>query len=483
MQIKKGQQILFYTISLIFLAANLFLISKDIYYLSFLPLVLIFLTYQFISLDKILLTIAFFTPVSVALSNFLPNLGFNLFLPTEPLLIIVFFLFIFKLLLNGNFDKRVLLHPISIAIYINLFWLFLTSLTSTLPIVSFKFLFSRLWFIIAFYFLGTQLFKNPKNIDSFIGLYTSALLIVITYTIYRLSGYGLNNQHASNFVVQPFFGDHTSYGAILVMFLFPIIGFLFRKNFSLITKTILWLVLFYISFAIILSYTRAAWLSLIAAVALWGILKLKIKFKIILLVIASAFIVVFVFKNQILYQLEGNNIESSGNFSEHIESMANISTDASNLVRINRWKCAIRMFREKPFWGWGPGTYMFQYAPFQFSYEKTFISTNYGNMGNAHSEYLGPLAESGVLGTVSFLLIVILVFTTGIRVYKTAYTKKNRILALTILLALSSYFAHGLLNNFLDTDKASVPFWGFIGILVAMDVYYKKRTGKKLTEN
>jgi putative inorganic carbon (HCO3(-)) transporter len=141
MQIKKGQQILFYTISLIFLAANLFLISKDIYYLSFLPLVLIFLTYQFISLDKILLTIAFFTPVSVALSNFLPNLGFNLFLPTEPLLIIVFFLFIFKLLLNGNFDKRVLLHPISIAIYINLFWLFLTSLTSTLPIVSFKFLF------------------------------------------------------------------------------------------------------------------------------------------------------------------------------------------------------------------------------------------------------------------------------------------------------------------------------------------------------
>ncbi len=340
-----------------------------------------------------------------------------------------------------------------------------------------------MWFIIAFYFLGTQLFKNPKNIDSFIGLYTSALLIVITYTIYRLSGYGLNNQHASNFVVQPFFGDHTSYGAILVMFLFPLIGFLFRKNFSLITKTILWLVLFYISFAIILSYTRAAWLSLIAAVALWGILKLKIKFKIILLVIASAFIVVFVFKNQILYQLEGNNIESSGNFSEHIESMANISTDASNLERINRWKCAIRMFREKPFWGWGPGTYMFQYAPFQFSYEKTFISTNYGNMGNAHSEYLGPLAESGVLGTVSFLLIVILVFTTGIRVYKTAYTKKNRILALTILLALSSYFAHGLLNNFLDTDKASVPFWGFIGILVAMDVYYKKRTGKKLTEN
>jgi len=474
MQLKKSKQILFYTISLIFLAANLFLISKDIYYLSFLPLMLILIALQFVSLDKILLTITFFTPLSVSLSNFFPSIGFNLSLPTEPLLIGVFLLFIYKLFLDEKFDRKILLHPVSIAIYINLFWLFLTSLTSTLPIVSFKFLLSRLWYIVAFYFLGTQLFKNPKNIDRFIWLYTTALLIIISYTIFRLSGYGLNNQHASNFVVQPFFPDHTSYGAILVMFFFPIIGFVFRKDFSLFTKTIVWLVLLYISFAITISYTRAAWLSLIATIGLWGILKLKIKFKTILLLVVSIFIVVFVFKNQIFYQLEGNNIESSGNFSEHIESMANISTDASNLERINRWKCAIRMFQEKPFWGWGPGTYMFQYAPFQFSYEKTFISTDFGNMGNAHSEYLGPLAESGAFGAISILLIIISVFLTGIRVYKNINTKKNKILALTILLALSSYFVHGFLNNFLDTDKASVPFWGFIGILVALDIYYKK---------
>jgi hypothetical protein len=28
------------------------------------------------------------------------------------------------------------------------------------------------------------------------------------------------------------------------------------------------------------------------------------------------------------------------------------------------------------------------------------------------------------------------------------------------------------MNDFLDTDKASVPFWGFIAILVALDLYY-----------
>jgi putative inorganic carbon (HCO3(-)) transporter len=31
------------------------------------------------------------------------------------------------------------------------------------------------------------------------------------------------------------------------------------------------------------------------------------------------------------------------------------------------------------------------------------------------------------------------------------------------------------LNNFLDTDKAFVPFWGFIAMLVAIDVYHKKK--------
>jgi hypothetical protein len=35
------------------------------------------------------------------------------------------------------------------------------------------------------------------------------------------------------------------------------------------------------------------------------------------------------------------------------------------------------------------------------------------------------------------------------------------------------------MNNFLDTDKASVPVWGFIAFLVAMDLYYVKSKNAK----
>jgi len=45
-------------------------------------------------------------------------------------------------------------------------------------------------------------------------------------------------------------------------------------------------------------------------------------------------------------------------------------------------------------------------------------------------------------------------------------------LALTFLLGLVTYYLHGSLNNFLDTDKASVPFWGFTAAIVALEVYH-----------
>jgi len=176
--------------------------------------------------------------------------------------------------------------------------------------------------------------------------------------------------------------------------------------------------------------------------------------------------------------LEQNRQGSTNNLSKHAQSITNITTDDSNMERINRWKCAMRMFKEKPAFGWGPGTYMFEYAPFQFSYDRTSISTNAGNRGNAHSEYIGPLAESGVLGMLTFLLIVIFVVYYGIKVYRNTADDTLKKIAISVLIGLITYFFHGTLNNFLDTDKASVPFWGFIGIIVAIDVYNRQTASK-----
>lgn len=469
-------KLFFYLSSIVFIAINLVLIAYDFYYFAFLPVILLFVFASLVSIDKVLLTVVFFTPISVPLNEIIEGIPVNMYLPTEPLLAGVLFLFICKLLLEGNFDKEILLHPVSIAIYINLFWIFITSLTSTMPLVSFKFLLSRIWFVVGGYFLFSQVFRKYSNISRFMWLYIIPLIIVIAYTNYRLYGYGLNNQHASNFVVKPFFNDHTSYGAMLVFFLSPIIYFIFYRKKRLLESVLVWLVLIVFIAAIVLSYTRAAWLSLFFAVGLWIVIKLRIKIRTILILSFTVLVLFFSLHNRVIRYLEENESESSGKLTEHLESMANITSDASNMERINRWKCAIRMFKEKPVFGWGPGTYMFQYAPFQFSYDRTIISTNFGDWGNAHSEYLGPLSESGFVGMISFILIVFFAFRTGYRVYHQTNSKKIKELTLFIILSLSTYFMHGLLNNFLDTDKASIPIWGFIAMLVALDTYHKQNS-------
>ena len=477
---KDKNKAVFFLISFLFIALNLVFIAFDFYYIAFLPVLILFLFTAIVSIDKIFLLVVFFTPLSVRLDEFIPGIPVNLSLPTEPLLAGILVLFIFKLLLDGKFNKKILLHPVSITILINLLWIFITSITSTMPGVSFKFFLARLWFVVGAYFLATHVFSNIKNMDRFIWLYVIALLAVIFYTNIRLSGYGLDNQNASNWVVTPFFNDHTSYGAMLVMFFFPVIYFASRYEKNTLTKHLSIIVFLIFSVAIVLSYTRAAWLSLFAGVGLWILIKLKIKIRYVLIAGAVFIALFFVVQNKIMYNLEKNEAESSGKLSEHIESMANITSDASNTERINRWKCAIRMFKEKPIFGWGPGTYVFQYAPFQFSYDRTIISTDFGDLGNAHSEYLGPLSESGLFGMISFMLVVFMAFRTGYKVFHNTNSKQIKDFTLFIILGLATYFIHGFLNNFLDTDKASIPVWGFIAILVSLEVYLEKFENKKI---
>ena len=217
------------------------------------------------------------------------------------------------------------------------------------------------------------------------------------------------------------------------------------------------------------SYTRAAWLSILIAAIVFLLYHFKIKFKWIISLVIIPILFVAINFTEISYLVQKNDAEhTTENFSERIESMSNITSDASNLERLNRWNCALELFYMRPFFGWGPGTYSFVYAPFQSSMNLTIISTNFGDGGNAHSEYLGPLAEQGFLGfLINSMLIVILFISTGLY-YVKCENSYYKYLTLMIILALTTYFSHGFLNNYLDSDKAAIPIWGLISIFITI---------------
>ena len=448
------------------------MMARENYWIAAIPLFIVIIYLAIYSLDKILLIIAFCTPLAVVLND--KSSGPALSIPGEPLMFGVLLLFVFKFIFEGKFDRKILYHPVTLAIAFHITWMFITSVTSTYPVVSFKHLLSQLWFIIPFYLLGTQLFREKKNIKKFVWLYCSTLLIVIFYTLFQHAQNSWT-QKAAHWVMIPFYNDHTAYAAVLALFIPPMIAFMRDRYSSFRERFLAGFMSIMLIIAIILSYTRAAWLSLIVTLIVYFIYSFRIKFYNVLLIGAGLVTLFMIFSSDIFMKLEKNRQDSATDFNKHIKSISNISTDASNLERINRWNSALRMWKQKPFLGWGPGTYQFNYAPFQKSSETTIISTNAGDSGNAHSEFIGPLSEEGVFGMLAMILIVITVIYRSSILFSTAKDPNIRLLTLGILLGLVTYFVHGTLNNFLDTDKLSVPFWAFIAMLVSMDVYHNKK--------
>lgn len=434
-----------------------------------------------VALDKLILFCVFLTPLSITLASNENHLGLSL--PVEPILAGILFLFMLRIVHQQKFENRLLRHPITIAILLNLSWIFITCITSEMPVVSFKFFVARLWFVVPFYFICAEMFRDFRNVRRFIWLYSLPLTIVIGYTLYWHWQYGWS-EDAAHWVMSPFYNDHTAYGAALAMFFPALIMFVFNKEYSNNIRVIALILLGIFTLALIFSFTRAAWVSLAGALLVYLVFVFRIRFRVIAGLALIGIIFLIYSWGDILMKLEQNRQDTSNNLEEHLQSISNISTDASNLERLNRWNSAFRMFAERPVFGWGPGTYSFVYAPFQLSQEKTIISTNAGDLGNAHSEYIGPLSESGVLGAVTFLLIFGAIVWTGWRLYYKLPKGVHRGVMVAVFLGLITYFIHGLMNNFLDTDKASIPFWGFAAMLVAADLWYpsKESIAKKETE-
>jgi putative inorganic carbon (hco3(-)) transporter len=464
----------------VFISLNSFLIANEFYLLPILPVAILILFSALISIDKLVYFILFFTPFSltVEFSEFAA-----LTLPTEPLLFGVMLVFFFKLIFEGGFDRKITRHPVTLAILFMLGWMVLTSLTSTMPLVSLKYTIARLWFIVAFYFVASQIFKKKENIRFWIWLFTVPLSIVIVYSIVQFFNYNID-ANALYWVMQPFFKDHTIYGAVIAMMLPLMFVFAFDKSYQPKARFTSLIFFGIILIGIVVSYTRAAWLSVAGAYGIYLIYFLKIHWKLVVLAALIVLSVLGYYRNDIMLKVAQNKQSSSKDLKEHLQSVSNIKNDASNLERINRWSAALRMFQDKPILGFGPGTYRFKYAPYQRSYELTYVSTNAGTLGNAHSEFLGPLAESGLIGSLNYLLIVILTIITGSRVYKKAKSQEVRFLAIGSLIGLFTYFLHSFLNNFLDQDKASAPFWSLIAIIVALDIYHSSSEGetKKVEE-
>lgn len=469
--------------SLLFVALSCLLILRDQAIFTLAPVGLMAVFFAIYFTEYTFLALAFLTPLSINIEEYTE--GFGLYLPTEPLLFGLMILLVMMHLRQSLIPKYVWQNPIVWAVGFYLFWIFVTSITSTNPVASFKFLLAKLWFIVPLLLFGPLIYQNKKNIERFIWLFSIAMVIAITYTLVVHAGYGFGEKEG-HWVMWPFFKDHTIYGSTIAFMTPLLFGIYFSKKHNLLLQIVLLGLMGITLLGLFFSYTRAAWLSLIAALMVLAVIKFRIKFKYLAAVAITGLVLLIVQWDNIQMELERNKFEhTTEEFGEKLQSATNVTTDASNLERLNRWSCAIEMFYERPVFGFGPGTYAFEYARFQEPENTTIISTTNGDMGNAHSEYLGPLSEMGLIGLIAMLLIVAAIFYKGITLYLKwpEDDKRMRTLLLAMIMSLVTYFVHGILNNYLDTDKAAVPIWTICAIFIALEYSLKKKDSSESIES
>lgn len=464
-------------LTLLFLAAEaLVFYYKGGFLVSLVPLGLLVVWLFVRRFEEGLLSMALLTPFAVNVA-LMP--GMELSMPVEPMMILFSLMFFFRVLVAHNYDMRLLRHPVSILLLASLTWMAVTSCTSALPWVSFKYTLARIWFVVPFFYAAAQIFRSRDRIRQFFWAYAIGLGVVILIATSKTLG-NFSDLQTLHRVMKPFYNDHTAYGCAIALMLPAAFYFIFSKRRTGWQRVLTLLLFAGLCVGLFFSYCRAAWLSVLGAIGVYVLIRMGMKVKWMVVLFGIGVGAFFVYQSDVLYKLGKNHQDSSYELADQIKSISNISTDASNIERLNRWASAMRMWKEKPVLGTGPGTYQFLYGSYQKSYQLSTISTNAGDLGNAHSEYIGPMTEQGLPGVLLVAALFLCTFATGMRIYRTAKDHDVGLMALAFTLSLLTYYIHGVFNNFLDTDKLSVPFWAFTAAVVALDVYSEKKDASSL---
>jgi putative inorganic carbon (HCO3(-)) transporter len=409
--------------------------------------------------------LAFCIPISVGIPLFS---GTVIQFPSELLIVVLGMTIVLRGVLTGAGFYYLKTFPLPAV------WLaaqLVTTLFSTHMIISLKFWLVQCAYVLVFFYGTTALFlssnRSEQRFTTFLWAYSFGVFCVLIYAVKVFYGYDRNPITRPG-IFQPFFNDHTLIGASLALIAGAAVTFIQKNKWMLI-------VVFIAAFGIALGASRAAILGFLTIPLALAFFNWK-KFRRASMVVFAVLSIFIFLKPLDLQQIDKGgkrNETNKRNLATHTASVVQYRSDYSNLERINRWVAALEMVKEKPFFGFGPGTYALEYIPYQKPAFETPLrvrnpeSPPVGSGGSAHSEILLQLSESGVFVALVFVLILIA------WIYQ-AFTLKSNSLARAAFVGLATYALHMHVNNFLDIDKFAAVFW-FLGATIQAEYQRNKK--------
>ncbi len=433
-------------------------------FFALIPAALVILMVGIFDFSYLFYLLLFALPLSIEY-NITDSLGTDL--PTEPLMVGLMLITIFYLLYNKSaIPSKFYLHPLFLIIVAHLAWIFIASLNSTNIVVSLKVFVAKLWYIVVFVLLTPLVIKSKMNFKAAFWCIFVPLTCTILVTMGRHATYGFSFEDI-NRCVTPYFRNHVSY-ALMVGLFYPFIWVAATwyekgswQKYLLNTAKILYVI------AVYFSYTRAAMLGVVAMIPFYfiirsGILRPLISILMVAVVGLSAY---YLQDNRYMkFAPDYNTTVTHDEFGDHVSATFE-GKDVSSMERIYRWVAASRMIADKPWLGFGPGTFYPEYKSYTLVSFETWVSEN-NEHSTVHNYFLLLWVEQGLPGLLIFLLLTVVVFFTADALYSKSKNKDEQYVLIAVLQSMMMIYLSLTLNDMLETDKVGTLFFMNISLLL-----------------
>jgi O-antigen ligase len=131
--------------------------------------------------------------------------------------------------------------------------------------------------------------------------------------------------------------------------------------------------------------------------------------------------------------------------------------DLSPGIRLNITKDSLRMFSQRPIWGWGLGTFPTVYPSFRSFYTNLFVN-------EAHNDYAQLLVETGLLGFALMLWFVISLYRHGLPTSRRWEFKWDGAVSLAALLGCTGILFHSFVDFNLQIPANAAMFYMLCGL-------------------
>jgi putative inorganic carbon (HCO3(-)) transporter len=194
---------------------------------------------------------------------------------------------------------------------------------------------------------------------------------------------------------------------------------------------------------LVLTYSRGAWISLLAIIGMYGVLCNRKIFWLLLLLPVIGF-----FAHDALL--------------ERLMSIMN-PTDTSSTLRLALWESTIAMIMDKPFFGIGWGAYWMVYPDYDF-----FINNPNTKIFHAHNMYLNIAAEIGIPGLLTFLSMMYGHIRLALSSIGGAAQHWSSGVMLGIVGAICGLIVNGFTDYVLFNIQLSMLFWLLNALIVVV---------------